>query len=237
MCPIRQTFLEWSQSWKLMNPDFRYVIWDDTENRELIMQHYPWFLKRYESFESPILKADASRIFYLHKYGGIYADLDVVSLRPIAPFIDGHELILGNMRTEAKPLFPFSQGAWNYLHGLPNAWMASRPGHPFWLLCAKLMMEYTNDMTVEELTGPVMIWRALTEYIRLGWHKENSVYIADSRFVFPYSWTWPSGEREHSVCSKQRATFNASKCLDMVDPHGEAFTITYWSHSWEEVIE
>ncbi|ORY50961.1 hypothetical protein BCR33DRAFT_712918 [Rhizoclosmatium globosum] len=233
------------QSWKTREipPAFRewkskyvYTLWDDADNHRLIKTHYPWFLGRYESFPSPIMRADAARIFYMHQYGGVYADLDVICLKPIHELLQGHELVLGNMRTEPKPVLPFTSGEWNYLHGVPNAFMASKPGHGFWMVCARKMLEARDSWTVEEVTGPVMIWRALQEYVRKEMHFEESVYIASPSLVFPYSWTWPSGETEHAVCSKQRVSFNATRCLEIVDPGRRAFTITYWTHTWEDKV-
>ena len=45
-------------------------------NRELIRVYYPWFLEVYDSFEKNVMRADAARVFYMHKFGGIYMDLD-----------------------------------------------------------------------------------------------------------------------------------------------------------------
>ncbi|RHZ61431.1 uncharacterized protein CDV56_103364 [Aspergillus thermomutatus] len=43
---------------------------------------------------------------------------------------------------------------------VPNGWMASPPGHPFWLMNIIVLMEHpegTGDGTVEGLTGPGML--------------------------------------------------------------------------------
>ncbi|KAJ3098066.1 hypothetical protein HK100_005193, partial [Physocladia obscura] len=193
-----QEFKDSQESWKLNNPDFEYKLWSDDENRELIRSSYPFFLSRYDAYRSPILRADAARIFYLHKYGGVYADLDVLCLKSIRPLLQNHELILGQLTTLSKPILPFVFHRWEYLHALPNAWMASRPGHLFWMFVAKRMLEADENLTVEEATGPVMIWRSLSEFIKIGGIFWASVFIADSELLYPYSWTWPSGETEHS---------------------------------------
>ena len=43
----------------------------------MIKNEYPWFLKTYTSYPYDIQRVDAVRYFILHKYGGIYIDLDV----------------------------------------------------------------------------------------------------------------------------------------------------------------
>lgn len=80
---LPEKFLEWATSWKHKNPDFAYKLWNDTENRNLIVEHYPWFLHTYDSLPQNIHRVDASRLFYMHKYGGIYSDLDLECLQPM----------------------------------------------------------------------------------------------------------------------------------------------------------
>ena len=59
-----------------LNPGWEFRIYNDTENRKLLEEFYPWFLETYDSYPKIINKVDAIRIFYLAKYGGIYMDLD-----------------------------------------------------------------------------------------------------------------------------------------------------------------
>lgn len=57
--------------------DYEYKLWTDAEGLELIKTEYPWFLKTYMAYPYDIQRVDAVRYFILHKYGGIYIDLDV----------------------------------------------------------------------------------------------------------------------------------------------------------------
>lgn len=57
--------------------DYTYKLWTDEEGLDLIKKEYPWFLKTYQSYPYDIQRVDAVRYFILHKYGGIYIDLDV----------------------------------------------------------------------------------------------------------------------------------------------------------------
>ena len=58
----------------------------------------------------------------MHKFGGVYADLDFESIRPMDQYLEGKQLILGRMGNNS-----------NFRHSIPNAIMASVPGHPFWI--------------------------------------------------------------------------------------------------------
>lgn len=59
-------------------------LWSDAANDWLIKTHYPDFYKQaYSEMESTekIYKIDSVRFAYMHRYGGIYADLDFFALR------------------------------------------------------------------------------------------------------------------------------------------------------------
>ena len=55
-------------------------MWTDAKSRELIATEYPWFLNTFDNYTHPIQRADAIRYFVLAHYGGVYIDLDDVSL-------------------------------------------------------------------------------------------------------------------------------------------------------------
>ena len=57
--------------------NYTYKLWTDAEGLELIRDAYPWFLSTYEAYPYAIQRVDAVRYFILHKYGGIYIDLDM----------------------------------------------------------------------------------------------------------------------------------------------------------------
>lgn len=94
--------------------DYKYKLWTDEEGLELIKTEYPWFLKTYLSYPYDIQRVDAVRYFILHKYGGIYIDLDV-----------GCNQKLEFMRNEdfTAPL--------TYPVGISNDIMSSVPGSKF----------------------------------------------------------------------------------------------------------
>jgi hypothetical protein len=58
-------------------PCSTHHLWTDATARLFIQTHYPSFLATYDSYEYNIQRADAIRYFVLHRYGGIYMDLDV----------------------------------------------------------------------------------------------------------------------------------------------------------------
>ena len=51
-----------------MHPSWEYKLWTDEDNRNLIKDHYPWFLKTYDEYDVNIKRVDAVRYFYLYHY-------------------------------------------------------------------------------------------------------------------------------------------------------------------------
>ena len=51
--------------------------------------------------------------------------MDFHSLQPLDDLLVGKKVVLARMRDVIE--------SWD--EAVPNAWMASEPGHPFWLFC------------------------------------------------------------------------------------------------------
>ncbi|KAJ3023134.1 UNVERIFIED_CONTAM: hypothetical protein HDU68_008759 [Siphonaria sp. JEL0065] len=197
-----QTFGTFYKSWKLVNPEYKYNLWSDDDNLNLIQQEYPWFLDTFLGLNSSVMKADAARIFYMHKFGGVYVDLDSVAYKSIDPLLSSHSIVLARMWVPPTPAdINNSPGPWEWeqTNQIPNAWMASVPGHPFWMHYAQNVMDRQMlETKVETYAGPVMLWKSLNEYFgeevvktagRLGLLKRKELYIADpGSFIRPLIW-------------------------------------------------
>ncbi|PYI18203.1 TPT-domain-containing protein [Aspergillus violaceofuscus CBS 115571] len=160
----------WVQTMRAQNPDWEYVLWDDETNRLLVETHFPWFLKDYLRLPKEILRADVVRNLYMFLFGGMYADVDTEALRPVDSLFAGHDTplraahssLLGSWTGKRAFLGHMSHRAG--LDGpaaVPNGWMASPPGHPFWLLPVIHVIENpdgSEDGSVESLTGPTAAW-------------------------------------------------------------------------------
>lgn len=161
------------------------------------------------------------------------------------------KVFLGRMGTDEG----FSQS-------LPNAWMASTPGHPFWVLPLESCAEHINSgWTPEGLTGPGALFDQVKvfqeefddgkgtkldeHYAKSGWrhlYKQSTektlapppqfVEILPFWEIYPYSWE-RDGQMYRDVCWVSEPTFNAKKCKLLLGlDHWESHSITYWSHSW-----
>lgn len=174
-------FSDWSKSWRecFHEPNWIHILWTDAENEKLVADQYPWFLERYRSFRRNIYRIDSVRYLYMHRFGGIYTDLDNVCLRPFEHLLEGHHLVFGDIVHDVKPA-PY----WTYIQ---NSFIYSSPGHPFWLDLVRRIsqLDANVDGLPEPLTGPKMMQDVLLDnWKRYG--RDVKVYPPDTFNPFSY---------------------------------------------------
>lgn len=69
-------------SWINKNPKWFYVSWNLEKCEKLVKHFYPQHLEMYKKYPYIIQKCDAVRYFILHRYGGLYADMDYFCNKP-----------------------------------------------------------------------------------------------------------------------------------------------------------
>jgi len=146
---IPNKFMKWRTKWLTLypEPEYKYMLWTDTNGRELIQKHYPWFLETYDAYEHNINKADATRYFVLHHYGGIYADLDY------EPMINFYEYLPKNQVGVVESPYYWNEQTQNCL-------MSSPQGDPFWLDLFFILFKNAKKEEVLEATGPILLDQA-----------------------------------------------------------------------------
>lgn len=113
-------------SWRVHHPDWEYRLWVDEEISELIRDFYPQFWDFFNRLEPKIMKIDFARVAFMHRFGGLYVDLDFEALRPLTPLLGDSKILVGREQG----------GIGMYLRGrdfICNALLASPAGHPLWL--------------------------------------------------------------------------------------------------------
>ncbi len=78
-------------SWKSNNPSYDYMLWDDEKIQQILTTGFPWFLETYNSFESKKEKQDCASLAVLYKYGGIYANQNLISTFQIEPLLKKYD--------------------------------------------------------------------------------------------------------------------------------------------------
>jgi mannosyltransferase OCH1-like enzyme len=83
-----------ARTWTTRNPDYRYEVLTDANDMAYVEAHFgpaglnrPDIVEAYRSVQAPIVKADMLRYMVMYAEGGVYADIDVEALRPVARFV------------------------------------------------------------------------------------------------------------------------------------------------------
>ena len=139
------------------NPDFQLIMWNATMARQLLEEHYSWFLPTYDAYPYPIQRVDALKYFVLWHFGGVYMDMDIACRRPL------------------NPLLPFP--AWfpkASPFGINNDLMASRAHHPLIGLMLRQLAPRNRNLlfpylTIFWSTGP----QFTTDMLKRWFHKHK----------------------------------------------------------------
>ncbi|HEX9887471.1 MAG TPA: glycosyltransferase [Longimicrobiales bacterium] len=111
---VPERFRESVESWRRHHPDWEYRFWTDDDLEALVAADYPGVLDLFRAYREPIQRVDAARYMILHRFGGVYSDLDIVCVRPITPLAE-HVVVL----PDTAPA------------GVSNDLMMAEAGHPF----------------------------------------------------------------------------------------------------------
>lgn len=209
---------EWIDSWKQKNPDWEYKFWTDEDNRNLVKNHYPQYLELYDSYERPIAKADISRFFYMHKYGGLYVDLDFMCLKSMDAIIEGEKINFGKQKMKDNLLAQNS---------VPNALIYSPPGDIFWFQCIEELKHHKynregSPQGTEHATGPIFLGKCIDKF------KPKNLFIHDENTFYPISWELDGSDYNDTI---------QKEWLDNPESQfPDSFAITYWSGGWRKKI-
>jgi mannosyltransferase OCH1-like enzyme len=87
------------ESWKQYH---EVMLWNDQEDiDDLIRDHYPQYWNLYQAFPFHVMRIDFVRLAMLHRFGGVYADMDVFCYQPIpSAYTEKSFLALENLISE-----------------------------------------------------------------------------------------------------------------------------------------
>jgi glycosyltransferase involved in cell wall biosynthesis len=200
-----------AQTWREHHPGWQYRLWTDADCRALVEERGPWFLPTYDGYPEPIMRVDAFRYFLMFHVGGVYADLDFECLQPLDGLVRGARVLVGLEPQEhlAEEVVRSS----GLSRVVANAFLASVPGHPFWLHVIETMAAARRRPGPLEATGPFLLTRALER-----WRGERvKVVPAAALYPVPKRQIW-AGALDASARDRLRAS--------------GAFAVHHWMGTW-----
>ena len=184
--------------------------------------------------------------------------------------VAAHSISSGEEQIETRSEEPTNQKVFvgrmgtdeGFEHSIPNAWMASPPGHPFF----KLMMQWAThkiksdkklDARPEAVTGPIALRNGIERFKKgnfglealmlpeiistevneafpnhLSSWRQATIEVLPFQYIYPYSWH-RDGDAFRKFCWSTLDTFDAEKCKGLVGvDRWPSWAITYWSHTW-----
>lgn len=200
------------RTWLANHPGWEYRFWTDEDNREFLQRHYDWFLPIYDGYPVHIMRVDAVRCFILHHYGGVYADLDMECLKPLDPFLEGKQLVLGLEPVEHLNLIQARERSMEKIIG--NAFLASRPGHPFWEHVFEQLVTFRHLPNPLDATGPYFLTKTYDRFPR-----KETITLESPELLYPI----------HNEENWRHLQKDSEK-RDRI--YSRAFTIHHWHGSW-----
>eukprot|EP00475_Leptophrys_vorax_P044069 TRINITY_DN8695_c0_g1_i1.p1 TRINITY_DN8695_c0_g1~~TRINITY_DN8695_c0_g1_i1.p1 ORF type:complete len:446 (-),score=78.91 TRINITY_DN8695_c0_g1_i1:310-1647(-) len=70
-------------SFESLNPDYLHLLWTDVDVDAMVKHCYPQLFTLFKAIPVPVMRADWFRYLTIHQFGGVYADVDTVCLKPI----------------------------------------------------------------------------------------------------------------------------------------------------------
>ena len=196
------------------------MFWTDADNLELVRAHYRQFYDFYRQLAPPIKQADFARFLYMHRFGGVYVDLDFVCLKNLEPLLGESDIVLGCLSED------------NDYYRIPNAFLASSPGNEFWLRAAEDAMQApaSEQQQVEQHTGPFRLQWALATY-----RPENTVAYA-GELIYPIDWIHLTHFENDRYFRPEREQLHR-QALGMTPAEiaalfPESYCLTFWTHNW-----
>ncbi|KAK3590014.1 hypothetical protein CHS0354_041039 [Potamilus streckersoni] len=180
---IPGSFQPWMRSFWKNHPDWEYHFWTDEASKKIIQETHSYLLPYFGNYSKPIFRADAIRYVLLYEFGGVYADIDMKSLRPLDPFIRKYSCFIGQEPHE----HPIIQSNFDGL--ACNAFMACKKGHPFMKQLIESLPSFYHFPNMLAATGPHFVTVNYRNYIaanpNIDYMGEYGVYLTPPEYFFP----------------------------------------------------
>lgn len=156
-------FQEIVDSWKIHNPDYDYVFFDDSACDKFMRTQYDVSVyNAYCRIIPQALKADLWRYCILYAYGGVYADIDTLCLSSIDTLLEDNIELMTVV--DLNPAYKIDG-----LYNLFNAFIAVAPRSPIMLQCIERVLHNVENNIMPpsrlDFSGPGVLGRSVNYFL------------------------------------------------------------------------
>jgi mannosyltransferase OCH1-like enzyme len=170
-----------------------HYFWTDENADQFFEEYYPWFMDTWNSYPSIVQRADALRYFVLHKFGGVFLDMDLFCRNPLDPLISHLESITPHQHRKHPQGRMYILAESGHPHmllapkanpvGVSNGFIISSRGHPLLSQMITFLPRFNlffllSYATVMFSTGCMYISSHMQLFTRRQWGK-NTVLVLD----------------------------------------------------------
>ena len=201
---IPNEFIIFVRKWKLMYPDFNYILWNDdsVKSKNIIPDSIMEF---YEDTSFRIaFKADILRYHVLRKYGGVYVDMDTEPLRRMDDYIFDLNFFSGIQNNQEVAIGIFGNEIDNELMNNVCNSLKENINH--------YLSSDLKKTQIQFFTGPTYFNRICKQYFNKDGYK-----FFEPKYFYPY---WFSEK------NRRNEDFKIT-CPD-------AYSVHHWAASWRD---
>ena len=169
--PIPKRYKYFINTWKIKNPEWKLIFWDENKLNDLEMVNKDLYL-RLKNYGA---KSDVARLEILYQIGGFYLDTDFECLNKIDESLLFNDFIAGTI--------------FNFYPEIANGFIAAKPGSKFILQCLDDLKKikghkYLANEIIEN-TGPLFLTKAFFNYMENRNINEKKMLILPSNYFYP----------------------------------------------------
>lgn len=192
----------------LRSKGYLFVWWTDDDIAWLVRDHYPQYYEAWKSLYHTIERVDTARYFFLHRYGGIYSDVDMLyqpgkcsTAQDPMQSQEAKVSVKGSKDSEDMEDF-FSRypeaGLYMFKECKSNSLMAGAPDHPFWPFVFQAWTKAEAEASTHDLyqkvgfVSGIQMLRGVCEAVedKLKPHFSQPVLLPCFQHQHSNSWRW-----------------------------------------------
>lgn len=177
---IPDKYKKYQESWKRNHPSWQYRLWDQQQIEDLVKTTDALSQEVYSILPHMIQKIDLAKYLILQRYGGVYADMDMESLRPLDELLEKYpnkKVFISEVDVKCPDHNEFCITMWIISRGkystgpyYNNGVLISIKGHPIWSEVLKDVKDnseqkwyQTKDYYIQDSAGPMTIMRVMKD--------------------------------------------------------------------------